>query len=174
MHRLRDAIPADLATLADLARTTFVSTYAHLFQPGDMEAHVETHLSDDRVAEWLLHDRVLVAVGDDGEVAAFARVTPAHPADFESRPRPGDKALQQLYVAPGARGMGVGALLLTRVLASVPEDADLYLDVWEDNEPALRLYKRHGFKRLGRKPFRTKSGAGAGYDLVMVRRGERS
>jgi len=168
----RDAIPDDLSPLAELARATFIATYAHTFAPGDLEAHLEAKLSDACVAGWIADDRVLLAVGDDGALLGFAQIAAAQPEGFAGLPRPGDIALQRLYVSDTARGRGIGASLIASVLAAAPADADVYLDVWVENLGAQRLYARHGFGIVGKKVFETKSGINAGDDLVMVRRAQ--
>ncbi|OGR83951.1 MAG: hypothetical protein A2636_04240 [Elusimicrobia bacterium RIFCSPHIGHO2_01_FULL_64_10] len=59
----------------------------------------------------------------------------------------------ELAVRPESRGMGVGGELL-RGLESAARDRGMRameLEVREDNFPALRLYRRAGFRTVGRR-----------------------
>jgi GNAT superfamily N-acetyltransferase len=55
--------------------------------------------------------------------------------------------LVALWVRPAWRGRGVGDLLVTEVLDWARERRHERVDLWvlEHNEPARRLYRRHGF-----------------------------
>jgi len=69
-------------------------------------------------------------------------------------PHDGDPAaayLISLWVAPEARGSGVGAALVEAVVAWARGSGlrRLVLDVGEHNPPARRLYERHGFVATG-------------------------
>lgn len=59
--------------------------------------------------------------------------------------------LEDLYVQPGARRTGIGGALVEAALERARERGCRWieLDAYEDNEPALALYARHGF-RVGR------------------------
>lgn len=58
--------------------------------------------------------------------------------------------LEDLYVRPEARGRGIGSALLRRVgqLAVERNCGRLELAVLRWNEPAMRLYRRHGAEPL--------------------------
>ena len=54
-------------------------------------------------------------------------------------------------VSPNAQGKGIGYGLLEAALEQASKDGVveiLYLMVRADNEPAIRLYKKHGFEKL--------------------------
>lgn len=56
-----------------------------------------------------------------------------------------------VYVAPDARGRGVGAALLTALTDST-ENAGIWTvqtGIFPENTTSLRLHERHGFRRLG-------------------------
>jgi GNAT superfamily N-acetyltransferase len=64
---------------------------------------------------------------------------------------PGDAVLAAMWVAPDARGTGVGEALI-RAVTQWARDAGhraLRLDVSDTNEPAIRLYARMGFFPTG-------------------------
>jgi len=74
-------------------------------------------------------------------------------------------------VRADARGQGAGSALLAAALDRLNAQTDIeivYLMVRADNEPALRLYRRHGFEQLARLPRDTKIGTRY-YDGLLMR-----
>lgn len=58
-----------------------------------------------------------------------------------------------VYVAPEARGKGVGRLLLEHVLEHARDRVEqVHLSVTTTNAPAVALYEHLGFKRYGTEP----------------------
>jgi len=167
---LRPAQASDLGPLAELARDSYAAAFSHTFEvEADLASHLETHLSDAAVALWLEEDRVTLAE-QDGRIVGFAHFGPTPKGSYGGFPQEGDPALHRLYVARDLLNGGVGGTLLRAALADMaPMGAKVYLDVWEQNHGAQRLYARHGFVPVGRVKLQTASGAGAGYDIVMVR-----
>ena len=82
----------------------------------------------------------------DGEPAGLASVT-APDGDGASR-------VLSLWVAPAARGRGVGEALLEALIAWAREHGarDVELAVREGNAPAIALYVRLGFVDAGPEP----------------------
>jgi ribosomal-protein-alanine N-acetyltransferase len=63
----------------------------------------------------------------------------------------GDADVQTLAVDPSHQGRGLGALLLRELLreAGARGCPAVLLEVRVDNRPAVSLYERHGFERIG-------------------------
>lgn len=169
--RLRPACPDDLMPLAALARETYAVAFGHTFTvDGDLQAHLDTNISDAAVAEWIADEEVTVAE-QDGRIVGFCQFGPTPAGTYGGYPAEGEPAVHRLYVARELIGQGLGGTLLRHALAAARAgERDVYLDVWEGNHGAQRLYARHGFTVLGPVPVPTASGVGAGVDLVMVRR----
>jgi ribosomal protein S18 acetylase RimI-like enzyme len=76
--------------------------------------------------------------------------------EYSAKPKTRHSALViGMYVAPAARGSGVGKLLMqaaSEAAASRPQVLSLRLTVTEGNEPAIRLYKSIGFPAWGVEP----------------------
>lgn len=123
---LRPAVPADAGAVATI---NLASRAGASMPPG-----VHT---DDEVRGWLAgrleHDEVWVA-DLDGEVAAYARLTPTW--------------LDDLYVAPAHARQGLGTALLDVAKAQRPRGFCLW--VFEMNTPARDFYARHGLVELER------------------------
>ena len=81
---------------------------------------------------------------EDGRDAGLAVGAPHHE-------HAGDAGLYAVWVAPEARGRRVGELLISAVIdwARSAGYQRLRLDVGDSNEPAVRLYARHGFRPTG-------------------------
>lgn len=54
--------------------------------------------------------------------------------------------IEQLYVAPGYVGQGIGADLLNHALGHLPRPTRLW--TFQENDRAIRFYDRHGFKAI--------------------------
>jgi ribosomal-protein-alanine N-acetyltransferase len=74
-----------------------------------------------------------------------------------------ESSVHTIGVDPGRQGAGVGTALLRTLLAIADaERAPVFLEVRTDNDPAIRLYQRHGFVQMGlRRNYYQPSGADA-------------
>ena len=82
---------------------------------------------------------------------------------------PDEAFVQTIAVARAAQGKGIGAQLLTALLAEASRrrHSRVLLEVRADNDRAIALYERFGFRRSGiRRGYYSPSGADA---LVMMR-----
>jgi ribosomal-protein-alanine N-acetyltransferase len=97
--------------------------------------------------------------GADGPVLGYAGL-----CDY-----PDEAFVQTMAVAPAAQGRGLGSLLLLELLAEAARRRQrvVSLEVRADNEPAQRLYARHGFTRTGVRRGYYPGGVDA---LVLTRR----
>jgi len=73
--------------------------------------------------------------------------------------------IEALFVDPAHHGRGIGRLLVS--LAARFANGDLFVDVNEQNAPAVRFYETNGFTRIGRSPT---DGAGRPFPILRMRR----
>ena len=81
----------------------------------------------------------------------------------------GESYVQTIAVSPERQGGGVGTVLLTDLLDEAARRgcSRVDLEVRDGNDEAIRLYEKHGFRRIGvRRGYYQPSGADA---LVMRR-----
>ncbi|MDP9170980.1 MAG: GNAT family N-acetyltransferase [Acidobacteriota bacterium] len=95
-------------------------------------------------AQWPVGDysnfNVLLALGD-GVPAGFCAWRTA---------APGESELLNLGVEPAWRRRGVASALMNHLQAQI--DGELFLEVAENNEAAIALYRRHGWDQVGTRP----------------------
>lgn len=123
--RLREARAKDGAVIAEIWLASFKATYA--FPP----AH-----SDEDVRAWVV-DALLP------ETETWVAEEPAMTVGFIAI---GDRSVEQLYVAPGWTGRGVGSRFVR--LAQARRPAGLELWTFQVNAGARRFYERHGFRAV--------------------------
>ena len=78
--------------------------------------------------------------------------TRVRPGWREAVPAPVDRlaVVSRFFVAPGARGRGVGSALMgTAEDHAAAHDLRLVLDVADHNHDAIAFYERRGWKRVG-------------------------
>lgn len=93
-------------------------------------------------------DPRIVAVGDAGDVVGWAAASP-----ISSREVYRGVIEHSVYVAPTARGKGIGALLLIAFVEAA-DDAGYWTiqsSVFPENIASLRLHERAGFRVVGRR-----------------------
>lgn len=126
--QLRRAESSDVEAIAEVHLASFRATYDFRL------AH-----TDDQVRRWLADvvlptEEVWIAAGLDGEVVAMMALT--------------SDMVDQLYVAPGWTGHGIGDRLLALAKAQRPCGLDLY--TFLANTGARRFYERNGFVEVSR------------------------
>jgi GNAT superfamily N-acetyltransferase len=93
----------------------------------------------------------------DGEIDGHLSLnatdeTRVRPGWREAVPTPVDRlaVVSRFFVAPGARGRGVGSALMgTAEDHAAAHDLRLVLDVADHNHDAIAFYERRGWKRVG-------------------------
>lgn len=152
---IRRVTLADVALLADIAATTFVQAFGHLYPREDLEEHLATALApavqeriikDPEVAAWF-------AVSTEGAPVAFAVAGNCKLPVAGLEPAAGE--IRNLYVRAGLQNHRLGTRLLVEALdwLSARGKSPLYVGVWSQNLGAQRLYERFGFTKIGEYEF---------------------
>ena len=165
---VRRAERADIKVLSTLAMRTYTAAFGRTFKASDLADHLERNCSEAYFTRHFDDDVVLVAEDADclvGYVKFGSVGIPIAQATHR------DQELQRLYVDPGFQRKGIGRALMNAALAHprLAGAESIYLDVWEQNAGARKLYESFGFEVIGRNAFVVGSQV-VGHDLVMVRR----
>lgn len=165
---IRSAEQRDVTALTTLASATYTDAFGDSMEAAELAAHLATNLSAARIATWIQHDVVLLADVAD-QLVGFV-----HMSDINisvATPTSISKQLRRLYVHRDFQKKGIGSSLMDAALAHplLAGVASIYLDVWEKNVGAQRLYTRYGFKQIDQRRLVLPSGAEGDVDFIMVR-----
>ena len=98
---------------------------------------------------------------------------PAEPRGFVlAREAAGEGEVLTIAVHPAWQGRGLGRLMMEALLRDLyaRRASELFLEVDEGNEPALRLYRRLGFREVGKRAaYYGAGGAGAAASAITMR-----
>lgn len=164
---IRKAEQRDVPELSALATEAYVEAVGHTFRPSDLQAHLDEHFSQASFRRTIDEDTVLLAFVDDrmvGYVQFGAVKLPVRP------PSDSDRELHRLYVDPKMQSHGLGTRLMDAAMEEMRRSgaANVYLDVWEHNDGAIRFYQRYGFEVVGSHRIAVESGTTPDRDLIMV------
>lgn len=165
--QIREASAADLDTLQAFAVRTWLTAFAYSFD-GSEEArnHIEQELNAAAFARALQKDTLLLIEAQETllgyahlGVPEFASVTVTA----------GDLQLRRLYVEPQVHARGVGSRLLDSVFdrARAAGAQSLWLEVWQHNQRAARLYRRYGFETVAAQRYHDSQGQPLDFDYIM-------
>lgn len=149
---LPDVMPASHrrsdAQILQWARSESVSTSpeAFLSTVAEIDEKPETYWKNElRSSTWLV-------VEDGDKVLGIAAAKRPDDRDKENITNsPGACFIESVWIAPSVRRSGLGALLV-RYLMGIKRSRgiqDFYLWVFDNNKPAIELYKRLGFQPTG-------------------------
>ena len=151
---IREAGPADAALVTDIARRTFVDSFAEQNTAENMRIFLEEqNPREKQMAEVGAPGRhfLLAYIGDELAGYVSLRVAGA-PAELQ-----GEKAIEivQLYSEKKMIGKGVGPALMQAALdlAQKMGFGWVWLGVWEENHRAHAFYRKWGFERFGEHVF---------------------
>ena len=141
---VRDAVPADRKAIADIYRTLF-EAMSNL-QPQYIQAAEQ---DPDFILKIITESKKDILVAQCGvQLLGFALVLMTHTPPYRCFVPHPYADLLDLAVLPDARGNGLGTLLLQAVKGwAKAYGADyLELDALSNNQGAIRLYEREGFR----------------------------
>jgi diamine N-acetyltransferase len=176
--RIRRATLDDRASLAGLARRTFLAAFGPDNDAEDLERYVDEAFSETGLGAQLADPAatfLLVEEASDEEPPGSGTAPP--PIGY-AHLRPGSTPgvagaapveLVRIYVEPHLIGAGHGARLLRATIDEARRGGHdtVWLGVWEHNLAAQRFYGRWGFTQVGQTQFVL--GSDVQTDLIMSR-----
>jgi GNAT superfamily N-acetyltransferase len=163
---VRVASHGDVPLLAELGRETFRSTFAQDNTPEDMEAYLEEHFSESRLAREVSDPLATFLLAElSGHPVGYAKLLAGEPDPSVTGAKPME--LVRLYVLPESIGHGIGARLMQGCIDAATSRGfeTLWLGVWEHNPRAIRFYRKWGFQEVGSHLFQL--GSDAQTDLIL-------
>jgi ribosomal protein S18 acetylase RimI-like enzyme len=151
---LREAEFADLATLLEVAQTSFVQAFTEGNKPENVQAYLSQAFKLLQLEkEWRNPASTFLLASLEGKLVGYTKVNlAAAQTDVQD---PESLEVARLYTLEEVWGKGVGQFLLDAALAFAKEKGKtfVWLGVWEHNARAIRFYEKNGFKTFGSHPF---------------------
>lgn len=160
----RDAVPADVQSIAAVFTASFVETFGHLYRREDLEDFLST-MTPDRFRGEMADERFLFRLAFDADrLVGYIKLGPP---ELPVQTPPDSIELSQLYVLKDWHGAGIAASLMDWALATAGQRGarHIQLSVYVDNHRARRFYERYGFHQVGRYDFMV--GSHADEDIVL-------
>lgn len=161
---IRRATLDDISPLIELWKTTHQKAFAVSYSAEEYESYVKKTATEENFKSILENDTVLVA-DEQGAVVGFVQFGAVKKL---AAPDAGSRELRRLYISPDRQGKGIGSALLQRAIEDMKDVKRIYLDVWEHNAGAQRLYESHGFKAIGEQRSILPSGQKGQGDIIML------
>jgi diamine N-acetyltransferase len=134
----------DASALAELARATFVDTFAYLYATEDLNLFLGATKTPEAFAKALSDGRHLFQVADQGgQMVGYCKLGLDITLDLAVE-------LKELYMRSSVQGSGAAAALMDWALdqARELEAPTIALSVWSENFRAQRFYQRYGFRHI--------------------------
>ena len=104
------------------------------------------------------YDNVYVLLSGNKEIVGFAVIVENSP----------DAEIHNLFICNELRGKGVGKILLKQAIQMMSAEVEnLYLEVSEDNNIAIALYKSLGFEEIGERKNYYRKGSTSSNAIIM-------
>jgi diamine N-acetyltransferase len=143
------------AMIASIGKKSFRNAFEHLFKNREeLFEYLEQTYDPVKLVKSIRKDNnIYFLAWQDGDPVGFVKVK-KHSLN-ENIESPVQMELQKLYVLPEHQGHGSGTALLREVeqLADALGPDYIWLDTHVHNEKAIRLYEKHGFKKVGKHHF---------------------
>jgi len=143
--RIRDAVTADLPIISEIYREsveTGIATY-ELDPPSDEDMASRFAVITGQNYPYI------IAEDENGKVLGYA-----YASAFRTRPAYRYLAEDSIYVAPDARGMGVGGTLLDALMAATANLGirQMIAVIGGASPASIAVHEKAGFKHVGRMP----------------------
>jgi diamine N-acetyltransferase len=163
---IRYGNPNDAVLLAELGAKTFLDAYAGQISLREIDAYIRKWFSIEiQTAELSDPDNIFLVAVVDGNPIGYAKLKLNSVHELVKGAKPLE--IERIYLLQERTGTGIGKELMQGCIHEARQrDCDvIWLGVWEDNQRAIRFYKRWGFREVGSHTFRL--GDNLQRDLIM-------
>lgn len=144
----------ELPLLRNLAEETFVEAFGPVNTPENMSQYVSKTFALEQVQVNFLQEGVSFFMAwKDGEAIAYLKLNEGAAQTEQSLEN--TLEIERIYVKATHQGQNIGQQLLAFVMEKARQENKLsvWLGVWDQNEAAIRFYKRHGFSTFNQHEF---------------------
>lgn len=146
--------PDDASLLSDMGGVSLIESHGHSATPETMQSYVNRSFSIDACrAELEENNNIFTAVYYHQQPAGYSKIicNVSHPAVHL---QPVTK-MERLYLLKEFYGLQLGQGLFREAVkfSKSAGDHGMWLNVWKENDRALRFYKRQGFVIVGESEF---------------------
>lgn len=144
----------DVASLAAIARRTFVQTFAADNDGAALTLYLDTAFSVDQLlSEMRNANSRFFLIHSDDLVAGYLKL---NEGAAQTETLPGRTLeIERIYVDAQGQGKGIGKALFRFALeqARIRDAEAILLGVWEHNAKAIAFYEKQGFRAVGEHKF---------------------
>lgn len=151
---IRPVLLTEAGTLAELARRTFIATFASDNDPDDLEGYLDRAFGIEQMSSELRRPHSWFFFAEvAGKPAGYLKI---NTGDAQTERAEGKTLeIERIYVDAEWQGHGLGKALLEFSIdeAKRRRSDAVWLGVWENNAKAISFYEREGFVPFGRHDF---------------------
>ncbi|MGH1433725.1 MAG: GNAT family N-acetyltransferase [Lewinella sp.] len=143
-----------LPLLRDLAEATFVEAFGPVNTPENMSEYISKTFTLEQVRASFQQEGVsYFMVWQDSEAIAYLKLNEGAAQTEQSLEN--TLEIERIYVKATHQGQNIGQQLLAFVVEKARREnkSSVWLGVWDQNEAAIRFYKRHGFSTFDQHEF---------------------
>lgn len=153
-YLIRKAKFADLNSLVEMARISFVQAFTNGNKIENINSYLEEAFTEEQFAEEMENpSSVFFLLEVDGELVGYSKVNfvPAQ-TDLQDN---SSLEVARLYLLEKCVGLGFGKILLDHAInfAKLNRKKYLWLGVWEKNIRAIKFYEKNGLSIFSSHPF---------------------
>lgn len=145
---------ADLNTLVEITRKTFVDAFEKDNDPEDFNTYIDKAFDKNNIEQQLGNpDSIFYFVYKDEVLSGYFKLN-EHAAQTDIKSEESIE-LERIYVLQDFQGQKIGQWMLKEVvnLARSMQKEFLWLGVWEKNSRAIAFYENNGFSKFGKHPY---------------------
>ncbi|MGM9479457.1 GNAT family N-acetyltransferase [Pedobacter sp. GSP4] len=151
---IEQALPTNLSTLQEIAKTTFYEAFAGVNSKEDMQLYLDNNFAAEKLSGELNNkDAQFYFAMSDGQAIGYLKINlgQAQTENLDNNAL----EIERIYVLEAFHGQQVGQLLYQKAIdiAYQIQAPFVWLGVWEENHRALRFYQKNGFTAFDKHLF---------------------
>ncbi len=152
--KVRKIAIIDLTDLVKISRQTFAETFEEVNTEEDMQKYLSENLSEEQLKSEIENPQSEFYFAENGsEILGYLKLN-SGTSQTENKNK-NSVEIERIYVLKKFLRMKIGQLLLDHSIKIAKEKNTkfIWLGVWENNEPAIKFYKKNGFQIYGKHVF---------------------